>query len=205
VSRSGKDAARENQTTIVTTNKARAIPDGARQANRTTAQFDATFLEHWSPVYRVLVRLVGDHAEAEDLALETFWRLASRERAPRDESNLDGWLYRVATNLGLNALRARKRRQRHELDAGKWEIENKVSDPAQVVADEEERARVRAVLGGMDARQAQLLTLRYSGLSYAELAAALNIAPSSVGTLLARAEREFESRYRQKEDQNAPE
>jgi RNA polymerase sigma-70 factor (ECF subfamily) len=199
VSRSGKDAAREKQTTIVTTNNARTIPNGARQANRTKTQFDATFLEHWSPVYRVLVRLVGDHAEAEDLALETFWRLASRERAPRQESNLGGWLYRVATNLGLNALRARKRRQQHELDAGRWDSETRVSDPAQVVADEEERACVRAVLGGMETRQAQLLMLRYSGLSYAELATALNIAPASVGTLLARAEREFESRYRQEE------
>ena len=197
MSRSGKDAAREKKTTIVTTNKARAIPNGARQANRATTPFDATFLEHWSPVYRVLVCLVGDHAEAEDLALETFWRL--HERAPQNDAHLGGWLYRVATNLGLNALRARKRRQRHELEAGKWEIETKVSDPAQVVADEEERARVRAILGAMDARQAQLLMLRYSGLSYAELATALSIAPASVGTLLARAEREFESRYRQEE------
>lgn len=197
MSRSGKDAAREDQTTIVTTNKVRAIPNGARQANRVTTPFDAVFLEYWSPVYRVLVRLVGDHAEAQDLALETFWRL--HERAPQKESNLGGWLYRVATNLGLNALRARKRRQQHELDAGRWEIETRVSDPAQVVADEEERARVRAILGAMDARQAQLLTLRYSGLSYAELAVALNVAPASVGTLLARAEREFESRYRREE------
>ena len=201
MSRSGKDAAREDQTTVVTTNKARAIPNDARQATSTPAQFDATFLEHWTPVCRVLVRLVGDHAEAQDLALETFWRLY--QRAPREQSNLGGWLYRVATNLGLNALRARKRRQRHELDAGKWEIETRVSDPAQAVADEEARAHVRAVLEAMDARQAQLLTLRYSGLSYADLAAALDIAPASVGTLLARAEREFESRYRQQEDQDA--
>ncbi|MEW5717112.1 MAG: sigma-70 family RNA polymerase sigma factor [Chloroflexota bacterium] len=189
----------------MTTNKARAIPNGARQAKSTSAQFDATFLEHWTPICRVLVRLVGDPAEAQDLALETFWRLASRQRVlsdsrrMRDESNLGGWLYRVATNLGLNALRARKRRQRHELDAGRWEIEMRVSDPAQIVAAEEERARVRAVLAAMDTRQAQLLTLRYSGLSYADLAATLNVAPASVGTLLARAEREFESRYRQTE------
>jgi len=38
--------------------------------------------------------------------------------------------------------------------------------------------------------------LRYSGLSYAEIAAALGIAAGSVGTLLARAEADFERRYR---------
>ena len=182
-------------------NKARALTNTAQQTDERNARFDRLFLEHWSPIFRVLVRLVGDEAEAEDLALETFWRL--HQRAPQNESNLGGWLYRVATNLGLNALRARKRRQRHELDAGKWEIETRVSDPAQAIADEEERACVRAILGTMETWQAQLLTLRYSGLSYAELATALNIAPASVGTLLARAEREFESRYRQQEAQNA--
>ena len=45
-------------------------------------------------------------------------------------------------------------------------------------------------------RAAQLLVLRHSGLSYAEIAQALNVARSSVGTLLARAEKEFERRYR---------
>lgn len=180
-------------------NKTRALANDVPADH--AARFDATFLEHWTPIYRVLLRLVGDHAEAEDLALETFWRL--HQHAPQHQANLRGWLYRVATNLGLNALRARKRRAHYELDAGKWEIETRVSDPAQVVADEEERAHVRAVLATMETRQAQLLTLRYSGLSYAEIAAALNVAPASVGTLLARAEREFESRYRREEDQNA--
>ncbi len=184
----------------MTTNKPRALVDSARQAETTTPQFDAAFLEHWQPVCRVLLRLVGDRAEAEDLALETFWRLYQRASFDSRDFNLSGWLYRVATNLGLNALRSRKRRQQHELTAGKWDIESKVSDPAQTVADEEERACVRMILGEMDERQAQLLMLRHSGLSYVELAQTLNVAPTSIGTLLARAEREFEKRYRQEEE-----
>ncbi len=145
------------------------------------------------------MQLVGDPAEAEDLALETFWRLHQRppQNVARDAQNLGGWLYRVATNLGLNALRARKRRTQHELAAGKWTLENQERDPAQEIIAVEERAQVRSVLSAMDARQAQLLTLRYSGMSYAELAVALELAPTSVGTLLARAEREFERRYRE--------
>jgi len=185
----------------VTTNKARALPDEVRRGDGASAQFDATFLEHWPSVYRTLRRLVGDHAEAEDLAIETFWRLYQRPPSnPRDRKvNLGGWLYRVATNLGLNALRARKRRQQHEMQAGKWAIEMSTRDPAQTMADEEEQARVREVLADMDERQAQMLILRHSGNSYADLAAALGVAPASIGTLLARAERAFEKRYRQKE------
>ncbi|MDE3091989.1 MAG: sigma-70 family RNA polymerase sigma factor [Chloroflexota bacterium] len=186
----------------MTTNKAHALPD-ARQDDSAAAQFDATFLEHWQPIYRALMRLVGDHAEAEDLALETFWRLYQRPPSKQRDPNLGGWLYRVATNLGLNALRAHKRRQQHEMQAGKWAIETSASDPAQMMLDEEERARVRAVLATLDARQAQLLLLRHSGMAYRELGDALGVSVNSIGTLLARAEREFEKRYREKGDQNA--
>ena len=81
-----------------------------------TAAFEDLFLQNWEKVYGVLFRLTGDHAEAEDLALETFLRLW--QRPPAQEQALAGWLYRVATNLGYNALRSAGRRSRHELDAG---------------------------------------------------------------------------------------
>ncbi len=160
--------------------------------------FDAVFLEHWQRVYRIALRLVGDHAEAEDLALETFWRLYQKQSTNVRDANLGGWLYRVATNLGLNALRARKRRTQHELDAGRWQIETSVNDPEQSLRADEERKRVRAILAEMDERQAQLLLLRHAGAKYQELADTLGVSINSIGTLLARAEREFEKRYRQK-------
>lgn len=47
----------------------------------------------------------------------------------------------------------------------------------------------------MNERQSQLLVLRYSGLSYKEIAQALELSPTSIGPLLLRAEREFETRY----------
>ncbi len=54
---------------------------------------------------------------------------------------------------------------------------------------------MRQALARMDSRQAQLLLLRHSGLGYSELGAALGLSPNSIGTLLVRAEREFEKRY----------
>src|SRR5512143_140799 len=92
-------------------------------------EFDRIFIEHWPRVYAVLVRLVGDRDEAEDLALETFWRL-HRHPPGTGVQGLGGWLYRVASNLGLNALRARKRRVQHELEAGRQALERQAgSDP----------------------------------------------------------------------------
>lgn len=145
----------------------------------------------------MIYRLVGDPAEAEDLALETFWRLYRRPPSLDEGSKLGGWLYRVATNLGYNALRSRKRRQRYEEQSGSLVVQVAHSpDPARELELAQERQHVRAVLAQMKPRSAKLLVLRYSGLSYAEIAAALGLAPGSVGTLLARAEEEFERRYR---------
>jgi RNA polymerase sigma-70 factor (ECF subfamily) len=156
--------------------------------------FEAAFSEHYARVYGVLFRLLGDRAEAEDLTVETFWRLW--QRAPRRAENLAGWLYRVAMRLGFNALRASRRRVRYELEAGHEALAvNTPPNPADVVERSQERAAVRAVLDQMKPRDAQLLLMRHSGLSYAEIAAALGLAPGSVGTLLARAEAEFELRY----------
>jgi RNA polymerase sigma-70 factor, ECF subfamily len=177
----------------VTNEKARTR---TRAAAQNDADFDATFLAHWQPIYRALVRLVGDPAEAEDLALETFWQLY--RRPPGRADRLGGWLYRVATNLGLNALRARKRRAQHEQHAAQWEIEKNSIDVSDTAIVEEENEHVREILSAMDARQAQLLLLRHSGMAYKELADALGVSANSIGTLLARAEREFEKRYREK-------
>jgi RNA polymerase sigma-70 factor (ECF subfamily) len=160
-----------------------------------TERFEAIFEEQWQRVYGVLFRLVGDRAEAEDLALEAFWRLY--RRAPGQEDNQSAWLYRVATNLGLNALRARRRRARYEEQAGKLGLEtgNPVEPPEELERAEQRRL-VQAALARIKPQFARLLVLRHSGLSYAELARILDIAPGSVGTLLARAEAEFEKRYR---------
>jgi len=56
---------------------------------------------------------------------------------------------------------------------------------------------VQTALARLKPRSAQVLTLRHSGLSYAEIAAVLRLPISSVGTLLARAEIEFEKVYRE--------
>jgi RNA polymerase sigma-70 factor (ECF subfamily) len=166
-------------------------------AESTSSTFEALFKEHWAHIYRLLRRLVGDPAEAEDLALETFVRLYQKYPLPENDSNPGGWLHRVATNLGLHSIRSWKRRQGYELTAGKNALEESLeARPAEIMAQEEERRFVRLTLAQMKERQSQLLVMRYSGFSYQEIAEALRLAPTSIGPLLLRAEREFEKRYR---------
>ena len=184
----------------VTSDKSRANSPRDRSAGTAEAQgesaFERVFLEHYPRIYGVLFGLLGDRAEAEDLTLETFWRL--HRQPPRRAQNIGGWLYRVATNLGLNAIRAWKRRRRYEEEAGRWEgAQTSGADPEEQVASRETQRRVRHILGRLNPRQAKLLLLRQSGLSYREIAEAVGISPGSVGTLLARAEKEFERLYQE--------
>lgn len=166
------------------------------QAESRSASFETIFLEHWAQVFRLLCRLVGDPAEAEDLALETFFRLHQRYPLPENDFNLGGWLHRVATNLGLHSIRSFKRREHYEMVAGKYALEEKPDhEPAEIMAQEEERNLARLVLAQMNQRQSQLLIMRYSGMTYKDIAKSLKLSPTSIGPLLLRAERDFEKRY----------
>ena len=160
------------------------------------ADLEALFHQQWSRLCAALYRFTGDPDEAEDLALEAFVQLW--QRPPARAENLGGWLYRVATRLGINRLRSAARRDRYQLDAARQALLGELpGDPEGEAARRVDRARVRGVLAGMDERQARLLLLRHSGFSYQEIAAALELNPASVGTLLARAEQIFSERYPQ--------
>jgi len=159
--------------------------------------FQKLFLEHWTMIYRLLVKMIGDPAEAEDLALDTFLRLYQHPPKSGEGSNLRGWLFRVATNLGLRSIRSDQRRQHYELTAGKYALEESNGDrPAELLERREAHDLTRLALSQMQPRQAELLSLRYSGLAYKEIAQAMGLAPTSIGPLLLRAEREFARIYR---------
>jgi len=164
------------------------------------AAFETLFLRHYERVYGVLYRLLGNRADAEDVAQQVFLKLYHSPRRLRiedDESNVTGWLYRAAVNTGYNALRSQKRRRKwHDRLAQLWPTETSPSDPAQIAESQADQARTRQILADMKPRDAKLLLLRHSGLSYKELAVALKVAPGSVGSLLTRAERAFAQKYR---------
>jgi RNA polymerase sigma-70 factor (ECF subfamily) len=184
---------KRRSTVAVTINN---VKERTSQSKDKSTDFEALFQKHWNRVYAVLFRLVGDHAEAEDLALEVFWRLYRTPPKNNSSKNISGWLYRVATNLGYNELRSTKRRSRYEQEAGYKElVDNKPLDPSAEVERTMQREQVRQILVKMKPRSAKMLVLRHSGLSYAEIAVTLDVSLGSVGTMLARAEREFAKIY----------
>lgn len=158
------------------------------------ADFRAVFLQQYARIVAILVRLLGDRSPAEEAANDAFWRLY-RQPALQIDGNVGGWLYRTATNLGIDALRAAGRRRQHEEAAGRITKEATSAAPLDDLLRDEKCRRVRAVLASIKPAQAQLLILRASGLSYKELAEALEVKMSGIGTMLNRAEEEFRNRY----------
>jgi RNA polymerase sigma factor (sigma-70 family) len=158
------------------------------------ADFRVVFLQHYARIVAILVRLLGDRSPAEEVANDAFWRLYHQPELQID-GNVGGWLYRTATNLGIDALRASGRRRQYEGTAGRLVEERTLAGPLDDFLREEKCRRVRSVLASIKPAQAQLLILRNSGLSYKELADTLDVKMSSIGTMLIRAEEEFRNRY----------
>jgi RNA polymerase sigma factor (sigma-70 family) len=141
------------------------------------------FRGHYARVVAVAGRVLGSRDEAEDVAQEVFLSFG-RSAVPAGEAA--GWLTVAATHTALNVLRSGRRRTAREEAADDGPAV--VPDVADLVITREERGAVRAALARMPHRSAAALVLRHSGLSYAEVAAALDLSPGSVGTTVRRAE-----------------
>ncbi|MEZ4569973.1 MAG: sigma-70 family RNA polymerase sigma factor [Thermomicrobiales bacterium] len=154
--------------------------------------FEQLFLRYYPRIYRVAYRVVGNNEDAEEVARDTFTRLHRNGLDPARGDNVAGWLYRTATNAAFNVVRSRNRRrswwQRLVTREGR---PDHVEDPAEAALRDESIAQVRSALSGVPERQRNAIVLRAAGLSYAEIADAIEVQPSSVGALIARGERKL--------------
>jgi RNA polymerase sigma-70 factor (ECF subfamily) len=119
-----------------------------------------------------------------------LWRNSSAQG-----EHVEGWLYRVALRAGLDELRRQSRRSRYERLLSLVRSTPPPSTPEQLHSTTEQQERVRSILSALPQREAEFLVLRSHGFSYDELALTLNINPSSVGTLLSRAQQSFRKEF----------
>ena len=147
------------------------------------ADLEQVFRSGYPAVVAVAARVLGSRDEAEDVAQEVFLSFA-RSAVPAAEA--PGWLAVAAAHTALNHLRSGRRRAAREEAAADGPLST--PDVADTVVAREESGRVRAALARLPRRQAVALVLRHSGLSYADVAAALGLSPGSVGTTVRRAE-----------------
>ena len=148
--------------------------------------FERLFLEQYPKVVAIAYRVLADRAAAEDVAQEVF--LKFHRRVSPDAERAAGWLHAAAVHSALNVIRGERRRAQRETAHALDPALAPAANPERVVLEAEGRREVRRALRQLPQRSAALLVLRYSGLSYAEVATALGMKVGNVGTLLRRAE-----------------
>jgi RNA polymerase sigma factor (sigma-70 family) len=102
---------------------------------------------------------------------------------------LRAWLFKTATHLIRDRYRVDENRRR--LLQENPVTPTPVDGPERALERKADRAMARKALEQLPERDREMLVLRYEGFSYKEIAEVVNVAASSVGTLLARAERRF--------------
>jgi len=131
--------------------------------------------------------LGGDRAEAEDVAQETLlrlWRTAPDWR--RGEATVSTWLYRVATNLCTDRLRARRIRRPVTLDDAP-ELPSEAADAETRLIEQDRHTALTAALAQLPDRQREAVVLRHiEGLTNPEIAAVMGIGVEAVESLTAR-------------------
>ncbi len=157
--------------------------------------FERLVMDNQNRVYSLALRLCGDREAAADLAQEAFIKAWQGLGSFQGESSFATWVYRLATNLCIDYLRKKKRREGVEpsvslddSDSGWAEPADRESDP-QLVLERSERGRALARgLASLPGWQRQVLVLReLSGLSYQEISQALDVDLGTVKSRIARA------------------
>lgn len=151
--------------------------------------FERLFAAEYGKVVAIAYRILADVYEAEDVAQDVFYAYHRRHAA--DAPYAAAWLHKAAAHSAYNAATQRSRRDRRSQDQVEREQavgQGDGADPQQSLEAAEQRREVGEALRRLPERHATILVLRYGGLSYAEVAAALGVGVNQVGTLLHRAE-----------------
>jgi RNA polymerase sigma-70 factor (ECF subfamily) len=157
------------------------------------AAFEQLIRRHQPRVFRLLMRMLGSREEAEDVAQETFLSLHRHGHKFRHDARFSTFIYRVAANAALNRRRTlgRKNARVRELqvrNAAGDDLPVSPRDPESALAGGEARQRVQEALQELppDLRMATVL-YDIEGLSYKEIATALNIPEGTVKSRIHRA------------------
>jgi RNA polymerase sigma-70 factor (ECF subfamily) len=150
--------------------------------NGVRADLEHVFRAEYARVVGIAARVLGSRDSADDVAQEVFLAFG-RSSVPATEAA--GWLAVAAAHTALNVLRSGRRRLAWEEATSPPTTSPDVAD---TVITRDEGQQVRRALARLPRKQATALVLRHSGLSYAEVAGALDMSPGSVGTTVRRAE-----------------
>lgn len=167
--------------------------------------FNELVRRYETKIYSVAYRFMGNHADAGDLAQETFIRMYQALPGFRGESSFSTWLYRIAANACRDELRKRQRRRSISMDEL---IENSPASvpvaagndsPEEVLQRNETQRHVQECLNRLSDDHRLVLVMReIQGLSYEEIAEVLNCSLGTVKSRISRARNALKEKIREK-------
>ena len=145
-------------------------------------------IAHQHRVFGVALRMLGSRAEAEELAQEVFLRAHRAIADFRGDAKLSTWLYAIASRLCLNRLTSGERRLAREGEETIARLPSSLASPAdELERSERDAALHRAIAELSDERRMVVVLRDLEGLSYEEIAAALELELGTVRSRLHRA------------------
>ena len=174
--------------------------------------FEQLVSEFSARIYNYVARMVQDPTEAQDVAQETFVRAYTALKSFRGASSFQTWLYRIASNLAIDAARRRKRRQADvvsmdepvESDGGDTEVGRDFPDeltrsPAEELDSTETRREVWEAISELsDKLRPVVILYDLQGLSYEEIARVLGCPMGTVKSRLFNARTQLREKLRQR-------
>lgn len=177
-----------------------------RLRQRDEAAFNQLVRLHQAAVFRQLLRVLGDAAEAEDLAQEVFVTVFKAIETFRGDSRLSTWIHRIAQNHARNRLKYHGRRKRRgdtpledttEESFAVPETGSRLPRPDHQVEAEQAEVHIRAAISQLDEEQRTLIVLRdLENLSYEEIQAQTGLPSGTVKSRLHRARVALQEHFR---------
>lgn len=171
-----------------------------RSKNGDLEAFEALVRRYENKVYTVAYRFLGNHADASDLAQETFLRLYQALPNFRGESSFMTWLYRITANACRDEIRRRQRYNVVSLDGETGannslvisQAQSGILSPEDAVEKKELNEMVQKILNKLTEEHRLVLVMReIQGMSYEEIALFLDCSLGTVKSRLSRARQAF--------------
>ena len=158
--------------------------------------YQAIYERYSQRVHGVCRRMLGNPQDAQEAAQESFLRVYQALGRFNGRYQLGPWITRIATNVCLDHLRSKARRPSHPVPNEVLMLDEAVtegdSEPERMVIADSESRRVRKVLATLPPMHRAAIVLRdFEGLSYEEVALALQITECQTKALIHRARQNF--------------
>jgi RNA polymerase sigma-70 factor, ECF subfamily len=161
-------------------------------AQRTATDFDEAFTLHHRAVFATARAVLRDPAVAEEITQEVFLKFYGHLHSAPTGELLRPWLLRVTLNEARNAIRSRNRSLARDT------VFEKTRQDTAAEFEPESSQQLEAARRALDKIKEPMrscLLLRHQGLSYREIADTLSVKENYVGSLVARARKEFARTY----------